>query len=374
MKVAVERRTRVPKSARVLQVSGAFDVPLADEQVLRWDGDLPIDDPAHSWDVGLIVGPSGCGKTSIATELFGAPVEFDWTERAVIDDLGDAPIDEITAMCGAVGFNTIPAWMRPFRVLSNGEQFRATIARHLLASTPDVPIVVDEYTSVVDRQVARIVAHQTQKWVRANGRRFIAVSCHSDIIEWLQPDWILEPATMTFTWRSRSRRPSIPVTVSPVDYAAWRLFARFHYLTAELHRAARCFVLFAGDEQEPAAFGGVLHRPHRAAPNIKGLSRLVTIPDWQGLGLAFRLSDTLAAAYKAHGQRFHTYPAHPALIRSFAAQEHWRMVRKPTMRSRAEGPNARLANIKTPQGTRPCAVFEWTGPAMDQADADRLLR
>jgi hypothetical protein len=64
------------------------------------------------------------------------------------------------------------------------------------------------------------------------------------VIEWLQPDWMLEPATMTFQWRSLQRRPSLNVEIARVDHAAWKLFAPFHYLTAELHKAAACFVLF----------------------------------------------------------------------------------------------------------------------------------
>jgi GNAT superfamily N-acetyltransferase len=86
-------------------------------------------------------------------------------------------------------------------------------------------------------------------------------------------------------------------------------------------------VLFVNDR--PAAFGGMLHRPHPRVRDIWGLSRLVTLPDWQGLGLAFVLTDRLAAAYKAAGRRFHTYPAHPALIHAFDRSPVWAMTKKP---------------------------------------------
>src|SRR5262249_25494417 len=153
------------------------------------------------------------------------------------------------------------------------------------------------------------------KYIRRNKRKLVAVSCHYDILEWLQPDWVLEPATMTFQWRSVQRRPALACEIARVDYAAWRLFAPFHYLTSELHRAAKCFVLLV--EGVPASFGGVIHRPHSRADNIKGLSRLVTLPDYQGLGLAMVLSDALGAMHRSVGLRYHTYPAHPSLIRSF---------------------------------------------------------
>jgi ABC-type ATPase with predicted acetyltransferase domain len=82
--------------------------------------------------------------------------------------------------------------LRPFRVLSNGEQFRVTIAR-ALAEQPEL-LVFDEFTSVVDRNVAKVASAAIAKAVRRRKQKFIAVSCHHDIIEWLQPDWIYEPA------------------------------------------------------------------------------------------------------------------------------------------------------------------------------------
>jgi hypothetical protein len=72
----------------------------------------------------------------------------------------------------------------------------------MIESPPDRPLLVDEFSSVVDRQVAKIGAHAVQKWVRRNARQFVAVSCHYDIVDWLRPDWVLEPATMSFRWES----------------------------------------------------------------------------------------------------------------------------------------------------------------------------
>lgn len=108
-------------------------------------------------------------------------------------------------------------------LLSNGEQFRVMMARTMLEG--GAQIVMDEFTSVVDRQVAQIGAHAAQKHIRkATDRRFVAASCHYDIVDWLQPDWIFEPATMTFTRRSLQGRPSIEVEISRVGYEAWGVF------------------------------------------------------------------------------------------------------------------------------------------------------
>jgi ABC-type ATPase involved in cell division/GNAT superfamily N-acetyltransferase len=312
--------TALSRSPRVRQLEAMFDVPASEKATLRWHGDLPIEDA--DWNVGLIVGPSGAGKSTILRETFGGMPELSWSGASVLDDFAPGlSMRDISAVCQAVGFNTIPAWMRPYAVLSNGERFRVDLARRMLESGD--PIVIDEFTSVVDRQVAQIGAHAAQKYVRRAGRRLVAASCHYDIVDWLQPDWVFEPSTMTFSRRSLQRRPALDVSVCRVPYDAWRMFAPFHYLTADLHRAARCFVLFVGDR--PASFGAMLHRPHPKAKDIIGLSRLVTLPDWQGLGLAMILADALGSAYKALGKRMHTYPAHPSLIRSFAKSERWAM-------------------------------------------------
>jgi GNAT superfamily N-acetyltransferase len=366
--------TKISTSVRARQLSGMFDVPATDRHDLAWSVPLPLD---RDWHVGLIVGPSGSGKTTLLRAGFGDPIDFAWTGDSVIDCFDEADsIERIAKACSAVGFNTIPAWLRPFSVLSGGEQFRATIARALLDTPADRMVVLDEFTSVVDRQVAKIGASAVAKWVRRDKRQLVAASCHYDIVDWLQPDWIIDAAAQTFEWRSVQPRPTIDVEIATVDHATWQLFAPFHYLTAELHRGARCFALFA--EGEPAAFAGLLRRPHASRRSrIMGVSRLVTLPDWQGLGLAFVLVDALGAAYGARAERVRTYPAHPALIHGFDRSPRWKLVQKPGYMGSGgntrfrHGANAKLVG-EWRHGTRPCAVFEYVG-AIDRSDAAAAL-
>jgi ABC-type ATPase involved in cell division len=367
----------IKRTPRVMQLEGMFDVPAQEKLTHHWHGDLPIE--AKPWNIGLIVGPSGVGKSSIARKLFGDPKAMKWASASVIDDFDAAlSMQDISATCSAVGFNTIPSWMKPHSVLSTGEQFRVALARHLLSDAD--PIVVDEFTSVVDRQVAHIGSIAVAKHIRKRERKFVAVTCHYDVIEWLQPDWILEPATMTFRWRSVQRRPEINVEIARVDYSAWQLFAPFHYLTKELHRAANCFVLFA--DGEPASFAGVLHRPHPKVDDIKGVSRLVTLPDYQGLGLAMIIVDKLGALYKDLGQRLRTYPAHPSLVRSFDRSLNWHMEKKPGSFSPLVGRSSSLGGVGIRStlpdkgrnmGGRPCAVFEYVGATANDKEKARAL-
>ena len=355
--------TPVSRSVRAEQVSCMFDVPPQEKARLEWHGEMPIED--RPWNVGLIVGPSGCGKSTLLRSVFGDPVPLTWGAASVIDDFArSSSVEKISGVCQAVGFNTIPAWLRPHGVLSNGEQFRVELARRLLEGGDLV--VMDEFTSVVDRQVARTGSHAVQKHIRKAGKQFVAATCHFDLEDWLQPDWVLEPGTMTFRWRAVQRRPDISCTISRVSYEAWHLFARFHYLTADLNRAAACYLLCV--DGAPAAFCAVLYRPHPHTNNVYGMSRTVVLPDWQGLGLAFALSDRIAAAYKAQGMRFRRNPAHPALTRACDRSKVWALVRKPGYVNNKNPKTATSSGF----GGRPCAVFEYCGPAMPLDEARAL--
>jgi len=354
------------RSVRARQASSMFDVPEATEQVLEWKGNVPIDE--KPWNVGLIVGASGAGKSSVMRQLFGDMPELTWGGASMLDDFRkDLKLDQITDACSAVGFNTIPAWLRPFHVLSNGERFRCDLARRLV-ELPD-PVVVDEFTSVVDRQVAKIGSHAVQKYARKNGRKFVAVTCHYDVIDWLQPDWVLEPAEMRFQWRSVQPRLKLNAWVQRVPYSLWSRFAPYHYLTKELHRSARCFALFI-EGVGPVAFNGVMHFPHPKVDDIMSSSRTVTFPDWQGMGVAMIMTEAIASAYKAIGKRYHKHPAHPPFIRTFDKSPMWKLVGKPMSSQRGSSTQGKQQQSI---GGRPCATFCYVGPAMEIGAARALL-
>jgi ABC-type glutathione transport system ATPase component len=191
MKITVT--TPVVESPRVQQVRGLFDLPPEAVSRLEWDVELPLHE--RPWHVGLITGPSGCGKSTIARRLWPERLaaEGTWPEDASVLDRFPAAlsIKEITELLSAVGFSSPPAWLRPFRVLSTGQRFRVELALRL-AAQPDLA-VVDEFTSVVDRTVAQIGSAALARTVRRRGQQFVAVTCHEDVIDWLQPDWVYYP-------------------------------------------------------------------------------------------------------------------------------------------------------------------------------------
>lgn len=183
---------KTPKSFRVAQIAGMFDVTLESKQRETFAVEVPGLD--EDWGIGVIVGPSGSGKSTVARHVFGEELYSpgDWPAgRAVIDCLGKADTKTITHTLTAVGLSSPPSWIKPYGVLSNGEKFRCDLARALLSDRP--LIAFDEFTSVVDRNVAKIgsaaVSKALRKWI---DRRFVAVTCHYDVVEWLEPDWVLD--------------------------------------------------------------------------------------------------------------------------------------------------------------------------------------
>jgi ATP dependent DNA ligase-like protein len=140
------------------------------------------------YGIGLIVGPSGSGKSILLRE-FGAEKKIKWSkEKAIISHFKSS--NEAIERLMAVGLNTVPSWCKPYHVLSTGEQFRADLARRIKDGA-----CIDEFTSVVDRNVAKATCVALKRFVFRNSiRRLTLATCHRDILEWLQPDWYFDTA------------------------------------------------------------------------------------------------------------------------------------------------------------------------------------
>jgi ABC-type lipoprotein export system ATPase subunit len=365
----------IEETARVQQVRGIFDLPAEKVSAVSWNVELPLEE--KPWQIGLIVGPSGCGKSTIARHLWpgavttlaaGASQLFAWPERQSLLDAfpPDMPAKEVIELLSSVGFSSPPAWLRPYHVLSTGQQFRAVLARLLACPPAEGPIVVDEYTSVVDRTVAQIGSAALARTVRCRGRQLVAVSCHEDVGAWLRPDWVYRPAEALFQWRSLQRRPAITLQVVRCAASAWPLFAHHHYLSAGLNRSAVCFL--ASWQGQPVAFSAWLHHAGPGPPS-KREHRTVTLPDYQGVGIGNQLSAFVAALWTALGLRALSTTTHPAMIASRRRSPLWRMHWPPSMAS-GHSPRARRWRHAT---TRLTAGFTYVGPPLLKRLARALL-
>jgi energy-coupling factor transporter ATP-binding protein EcfA2 len=367
MNASITVQSPIVRTPRVLQLEGMFDLRAADRSALSWRVSLPLEE--KKWNVGLVVGPSGCGKSTIARSLWPEEIargaSLSWpADRTIVDAFPPSlSLKAIVELLSSVGFSSPPAWLRPFHVLSTGQQFRVALAR-LLAEAPDL-VVLDEYSSVVDRTVAQIGSAALARTVRRRGQRFVAVTCHEDVEEWLQPDWVFHPDTGTFNWRLLQRRPPIVLQIHRCQPTAWGLFARHHYLSHALANGAVCFL--ATWKGRPVAFSAWVNALTQRGGRRE--HRTVTLPDYQGVGIGFALSSFIASLWKGLGFRATSTTTHPAFIGARKRSPLWRMVRAPGLgRTSCE----KRSPVKH-AATRLTAGFEYIGPPLSPAVGRRLL-
>ena len=146
----------------------------------------------EKFGIGVIVGSSGSGKSTLLKE-FGIEEQPEWNPNKAVVSHFETP-DEAINKLGAVGLNTVPSWYKPYHVLSTGEKFRADLARKIKDN-----VVIDEFTSVVDRNVAKAASTSLSRYVKNNDINNVVLStCHHDIIDWLEPDWVIDTDTGHF--------------------------------------------------------------------------------------------------------------------------------------------------------------------------------
>ena len=285
------------------------------------------------WNVGLIVGRSGTGKTTVLKELFPEACKPTFLNPAltVIDSMPeDCKPSEITQMFNSVGFSSPPSWLKPYPVLSNGEKMRVQLAFALLSKNEVTAF--DEFTSVVDRQVAKIASHCVQKAVRKHNQKFVACSCHYDVQEWLQPDWIFNTDLMKFENLTDSvgLKKNRPVAECEIYRAfdkteAWNAFKKYHYLSHSHNNAADVYTLYL--DGSLCGFFSVLNFPHPVVKKAVRAHRVVVLPDFQGMGLGLIMADAIAAMYVERGYRFFFTTTSPAIVNAFNKSKNWYLKR-----------------------------------------------
>lgn len=326
MRIRVAHRCGEALSYRAARVKALFNVESGAS--VQIDADLPFE--GEPWSIGVVVGPSGSGKSSIGREIFGPAALWqpdDWpTGAPIIDAIAPAaPFDDVVGALSAVGLGTVPTWLRPHNVLSTGERFRADLAR-LVCEAP-AQAVVDEFSSVVDRQVAQVASHAFAKAWRRTGGQVVLLSCHYDILDWLEPDWVYETRSGRFGGRWLRRRPAIELDVYETGWEWWPVFEPHHYLKPPQMIAATCYVGFVGDEP-------VCHAAVSTTPGLREgrIARVVVMPEWQGLGIGTRFVTHVAGLWRrglnpygrAVTSLLHT--SHPGFARTLRSHPLWAQV------------------------------------------------
>lgn len=391
----ITRTASLRKTPRRLAVQGKFDLAVPDQSTRTWRAKMDLPDGPY---LGAIVGPSGSGKTSIARELtkqlggiFVAPKDehghacepFPWpADASLVDGFDEAlPINDVLKLLGSVGFSSPPHWCIPYGALSNGEQFRANLARGLAeAQIAAKPVCFDEFASLVHDVPAKIGSAALSKAVRESSMQVIVDTWRTDVLDWLEPDWVLfVNADGTTEFQSavgsgqsaektdgpangnsrRWVRPDVELKIIRVDRSAWKLFRHAHYLSHEIHHGSTCFVGLI--EGVPAIFTAAIGFPHNKRPGMRE-HRTVCLPDFQGIGLGNLVSGFVASLFRARGKPYYSATSNPAMIRHRKRNaRQWRLCREASFTPASKGFNDGYE--RRDASARRTVSFEYIGAA-----------
>lgn len=285
-----------------------------------------------AYNVGLIVGASGSGKTTLAKQIFGDDCFSTLLDPSlpIIDQLPqNMDYNARAAALNGVGLTQVVCWIRPALTLSNGQRERAEIALKIANMTQGGTSVVDEWTSVVDRTVAKVMSYCIQKHARRTDTRVVLCSCHYDVVEWLDPDWIIDCNTQTYADRrclqrgQRSER--LVFDVRPVHKSTWRFFSRYHYLSDKLPVGhIRTYGLFHGANQIGYQCFVNYTPPRPGTRVIMHSNRTVIHPDYAGFGLGIRLINLTSEFVAREGFDVRAKFSSKPVYRAMSRQDCWK--------------------------------------------------
>jgi GNAT superfamily N-acetyltransferase len=187
---------------------------------------------------------------------------------------------------------------------------------------------IDEFTSVVDRDTAKSLALSIRRYYNQRGTDsplYIA-SCHRDIVDWLDPDWVYDTDLQKLDNRRLLHRlggrPSITLTIRSTGPHYWEMFRRHHYLDTGMSRSVHCYVGLIGDK--PVAFHAAIHSTNRDIHSYWRGHRTVVLPEFQGMGIGTAFSDAIAQIYVDRGLRYFSKTAHPSFGEHREKSPLWR--------------------------------------------------
>lgn len=142
-----------------------------------------------------VVGKSGSGKSTMLKSLSEKESDLRYfpdlnlPESFIqLEENPAAAAEAYIRRFEEIGLDPAKFLSKKFYQLSEGEKFRASMALQIASGT-----VFDEFTSMVDRTVAETVSEGLRRIVdEENLSRVVVCSCHTDFVEWLEPDVVVD--------------------------------------------------------------------------------------------------------------------------------------------------------------------------------------
>lgn len=292
-------------------------------------------DIESEYNIGLIIGASGSGKTTLAKKIFGDDCFKSILDESkpIIEQFPDSyDYEQCASILSGVGLTQVPCWIRPVYTLSNGQKSRAEAA--LLMCKNDSITIIDEWTSVVDRTVAKVMSHCIQKHARKENKKIILLSCHYDVIEWVNPDWIIDCNKQEYQNRRLLRQgfertEKLQFEIRECGRETWKYFSKYHYLSSNLP-GGKIYIYGLYKGQDQIGFicyaNYVPYKKSGLKKKILHANRIVIHPDYAGIGLGILLATKTAGIVKKMGVDVFCKFSSTPIYKSMQKSKLWKII------------------------------------------------
>ena len=272
-----------------------------------------------------IVGSSGSGKSTLLRDMattkgFRFPDKAFKKGTAIVSNFSDR--EDAVSRLSAVGLKSIPTWVKPREVLSVGEGFRADLALNV-----DDGVMFDEFTSTVDRNVARCCT-SFGRYIRRSGKRNVVVcSCHKDFVEYLKPDLVMDLDDLkVYDLRQAVFSNETKIDIFKCqDKSLWNVFKEHHYMSSELNKACHFYVMRLHGTGELVGCFSTLPQMTGTAKWRWRVHRTVVLPDYQGLGISSRTLNFFGDYYHKQGRFLGIRTSSIPMLNSLKSNPMWKV-------------------------------------------------
>ena len=185
-------KTNAEITPRTVEVADAFGVGIDDEFMFTIFNNFQIGFDDN--DIVYITGDSGSGKSILLREIMNnlSQDEYIFEKDLIIKDnetlvegLGE-DLNTAIKILSIVGLNDAFLYLRRYNELSDGQKLRYRLAK-MIASNKKI-YIFDEFSGTLDRDTAKIISFNIQKYIRKNNKILIVATTHSDLKEDLCPN------------------------------------------------------------------------------------------------------------------------------------------------------------------------------------------